>query len=129
VQGVDYRVHIKRGADEDAPKTMRVDYHGSLTERYSEWVCPEHTGWARRKFEAWWRERSHTPPPDSAAEAVERALEGMLAEPTEITVRTGGEFPRITQYILGEKPDPATRGLAATEAFLSDECSLEDIPF
>ena len=40
VQGVEYRVHIKRGADEDAPKTMRVDYHSSLTERHSEWRLP-----------------------------------------------------------------------------------------
>ncbi len=51
VLDVYYCVHEKRGADPDAPKTMRVDYQVGFNEFKSEWVCPEHTGYARGKFE------------------------------------------------------------------------------
>ena len=52
---VTYAVHTKRDADDDAPKTMRVDYRVGFNLWQSEWVCFEHTGYARRKAEAWWR--------------------------------------------------------------------------
>ena len=58
VLDVYYCVHEKRGADPDAPKTMRVDYQVGFNEFKSEWVCPEHTGYARGKFEKWWHERA-----------------------------------------------------------------------
>jgi hypothetical protein len=43
---VTYAVHTKRDADEDAPKTMRVDYRVGFNLWQSEWVCLEHTGYA-----------------------------------------------------------------------------------
>jgi len=66
VQDVFYSVHTKRGADEDAPKTMRVDYQIGLNDFQSEWVCFEHTGWARQKAVAWWKQRSNDPVPATA---------------------------------------------------------------
>jgi len=42
-----YHVHTKRGADESDPKTMRVDYKVGFYQWKSEWVCFEHTGYAR----------------------------------------------------------------------------------
>ena len=47
VVGIDYSVHHKRRAQEDAPKTFRVDYRIGLWSYQSEWVCLEHTGYAR----------------------------------------------------------------------------------
>ncbi len=51
VDRVYYSVHTKRGASDDDPKTLRVDYQVSLTDVKSEWLCPEHSGWARKRFE------------------------------------------------------------------------------
>lgn len=108
VLDVYYCVHEKRGADPDAPKTMRVDYQVGFNEFKSEWVCPEHTGYARGKFEKWWNERAALgcPIPRSAREAVSLANEGLLAAPESITVKTiaGERFERVTGFRLKERP-------------------------
>jgi DNA repair protein RadD len=84
---------------------MRVEYRCGL-EYHREWVCPEHTGYARNKFETWWRARSNEPYPDTAEEAVELAEAGALAEPASITVRSvaGEKFDRVSDYQLGPVP-------------------------
>ena len=108
VQGTYYAVHEKRYADPDTPKTMRVDYQIGFNEFKSEWICPEHTGYAHGKFEKWWRERAALgcPVPKTAREAVSLANEGLLAEPESITVKTvaGEKFDRITGWRLKERP-------------------------
>ena len=108
VLDVYYCVHEKRGADPDAPKTMRVDYQVGFNEFKSEWVCPEHTGYARGKFKKWWHERAALgcPMPRSAREAVSLANEGLLAAPESITVKTiaGERFERVTGFRLKERP-------------------------
>ena len=108
VQGTYYAVHEKRYADPDTPKTMRVDYQIGFNDFKSEWVCPEHTGYAHGKFEKWWRERAALgcPVPKTAHEAVSLANEGLLAEPESITVKTvaGEKFDRITGWRLKERP-------------------------
>jgi len=108
VTDVFYSVHTKRGADEDAPKTMRITYQVGLNDCQSEWVCPEHDGWARQKFEQWWLRRSNDPLPDTAEQAVGIAEAGGVATVHKITVRkvTGEKFDRIVGYELGEKPEP-----------------------
>lgn len=102
-----YCVHAKRDAGPDHPRTMRVDYRIGWQQYQSEWVCVEHTGYARAKAEAWWRQRCDLPLPTNAEEAVALAHEGSLAEPTRITVReiAGEKYPRIVAYELGPKPD------------------------
>jgi hypothetical protein len=106
VEAVHYRVHHKRGAPDDAPKTMRVEYRVGFHKYQSEWICFEHTGWARQKAESWWRRRSNAPVPDSAAEAVELVNDGALCDTRSITVRSvaGEEYPSIIGYDLGTKP-------------------------
>jgi len=106
LRSVFYAVHTKRGADESAPKTLRVEYETGWNQWQKEWVCVEHQGFARRKAERWWAERSDEPCPTTAAEAVAMAEAGCLAEPTAITVRqtAGEEFDRIVEYELGTKP-------------------------
>ena len=138
VLDVYYCVHEKRGADPDAPKTMRVDYQVGFNEFKSEWVCPEHTGYARGKFEKWWHERAALgcPMPRSAREAVSLANEGLLAAPESITVKTiaGERFERITGWRLKERPLMREPGedLEAGETWTSpappDDLE-DDIPF
>jgi DNA repair protein RadD len=107
VQEIAYSVHHKRGADENYPKTMRVEYRVGFNEWRSEWICPEHTGYARAKFEKWWQERTDMPCPSTAKETVAIAEAGGLAKAKQLTVRSvsGEEFDRIIKYDLAEKPE------------------------
>lgn len=107
VLDVNYHYHIKRNAGPDDPATMRVEYQVGIGQWHSEWVCPEHTGFARQKFENWWNERSMCPPPQSVSDAVSLAQDGALAITKSITVRTvaGKPFDRIIRHEIGEKPE------------------------
>ena len=109
VSRVFYSVHQKKGADESVPCTMRVDYEVGFHQFKSEWVCPEHSGYARNKFIRWWQERAAlgVALPASADEAVLLAQEGCLAEPTIIRIKSvaGEKFERICGYTLGPKPE------------------------
>jgi DNA repair protein RadD len=113
-----YTVHKKRDAPDDAPRTMRVDYKVGWHEYKSEWVCFEHTGYARQKAVAWWRQRSHEPVPETAEEVVALAQNGRLAPTREITVRsvTGEDFDRIIGYELGDIPPALDDQDAAADA-------------
>jgi DNA repair protein RadD len=118
VHDVYYGVHVKRVASEGAPKSLRVDYKIGWRRWKSEWICLEHTGYARQKAIAWWKQRSHHPVPATVDEAVAIARAGGLAPTLEITVRsvTGEEFDRIIDYKLGPIPEPAN------DKFLGDAC-------
>jgi DNA repair protein RadD len=108
VQDVFYSVHRKRGVPDDAPRTMRVDYKVGWHDYKSEWICFEHTGYARQKAVAWWKQRSQEPIPETAEEAVALAQAGCLARAHAITVRrvTGEDYDRIIGYELGDIPTP-----------------------
>lgn len=107
VHRVSYCVHAKRDAPPEAPRTLRVDYEIGYYQNKSEWVCIEHSGYARQKAEAWWKLRSHAPVPATAEEAVALAQAGVLAPTTAITVRSvaGEKYDRIVDCVLGERPD------------------------
>ena len=140
VKDVYYCTHTKRNADEGTPKTMRIDYMIGFNDFQAEWVCPEHTGYARRKFEKWWRERTEIDPPGTAAECVQIAQKGYLKKPVAITVKTtaGQRFPEIVKYMFAEnEPDAeeaaliaalaedTAEGITAAKIELTDE----DVPF
>jgi DNA repair protein RadD len=101
-----YAAHTKRGADEDAPKTLRVEYYTDWRNYVAEWVCIEHDAWAGEKAAAWWRRRSVVKVPETANEAAGLGNAGALAPATKITVRYGGgeKYPRIIGHELGEIP-------------------------
>jgi DNA repair protein RadD len=108
VQDVSYSVHKKRGADPDAPRSMRVDYKVGWNGYKSEWICFEHDGYARQKAIQWWKRRSHEPVPETAEDAVALAKKDCLAPTREITVRRtpGEDYDRIIGYVLGDIPPP-----------------------
>ncbi len=125
VLDVFYRVHRKKDGGPDAPKTMRVDYQLGLNYWQSEFICFEHDGFARQKAEAWWRQRSLDPIPDTAESAVTLANAGALRPTSTVTVRSvaGEQFNRIVKYDLGAMPDdPQLEAVAST--VLDD-----DVPF
>ncbi len=90
----------------------------------SEWICFEHTGYARDKAIAWWRKRSPDPVPSTAQEAVDIIQGGGLAPTLEITVRAvaGEPYERIVGYSLGPMPE----ALSAAEPGNYDS---DEIPF
>jgi DNA repair protein RadD len=132
VQEVNYAVHTKRGADENAARTMRVEYRIGWNKYISEWVCFEHTGYARAKAEHWWRQRSNEPVPFTVDDAVALCEAGCICQTQAVTIRhvSGEKYDRIIGHQLGPKP-PRLDG--------SDEmdsgdlpvavCAEDDIPF
>ena len=106
VNEVYYGVHVKRDAPEDHPRSMRVEYRCGFNSYHSEWVCPEHTGYARQKFEAWWKARSHEPLPQTTDETVAICEAGGIAPTLAITVRSvaGEKYDRIVNHQLGPIP-------------------------
>jgi DNA repair protein RadD len=89
VDGVGYRAHEKPGGR----PTLQVEYQCGLV-RHREWVCFEHTGYARQKAVAWWRQRAAgAPVPGTVTEALARS--GQLIAPTGIAVRPSGRFTEI----------------------------------
>lgn len=109
VTDVTYHHHTKR-SDPDALPTLRVEYFNGWRHLASEWLCFEHTGFAREKAERWWRRRSSLPVPDTVDEALEQAA-GLL-RPTAIECRKEGKWVRVVGYRLPEPPaDPAQMGL------------------
>lgn len=128
VRSVFYAVHTKRGADERTPRTLRVEYEVGWNRWIKEWICVEHSGFARSKAERWWLERSDLPCPGTAAEAEGLASQRLLAEPTHITVRetAGEEFPRIVAYRLSTKPHQREPGADEDEPALVEAWGAMD---
>ena len=115
VYEVRYRKHYKKGGFPDDPPTLRVEYvtrQGSVSSWVrnavvSEWVCLEHSGFAKNKAAAWWKLRSNDPMPDTVDRAIDMAEGGGLAVPSKIWVLPEGKYTRIARVELGPKPEAA----------------------
>ena len=89
VTGVAYDLHEKPGK----PPSLRVDYRCGLM-RHREWVCIEHTGYAREKAVAWWRRRAPNRPVPATVEQALRQSDDLLV-PAEIALRPCGRFTEV----------------------------------
>lgn len=89
VSDVSYGLHDKPGK----PPSLRVDYRCGLV-RHREWVCLEHSGYAREKAVQWWQRRAPGLPVPAT---VEQALvhSSQLRVPAEIAVRPSGRFTEV----------------------------------
>ncbi len=84
VDGVDLKPHTK------ADKTsLKVTYYCGF-DKFSEWICLEHEGFARQKAQRWWREYGERP-----VERVQEAIFSGIKPISEIRVRTDGKYPEI----------------------------------
>ena len=89
VDNITYRKHEKEGK----PPSLQVTYHCGLIQ-HREWVCLQHTGFARQKAVSWWTRRSALPVPltiDAADTATIRA-------PSAIQVSPVGKYTEIVGY-------------------------------
>lgn len=89
VTGVSYYRHKKEGK----PDTVRVEYQCGLVRTFNEWICLQHSGYAREKACMWWRKAAGTTPPTTVTAALERV--GELKQPREIRVKKIGKYHEI----------------------------------
>lgn len=136
VSKVEAFIHTKRNADDNAPKTCRVEYTIGYHREIREWICFEHEGFARGKAERWWKDRSWAPVPATAAEAVDLINNyDAIAVCKSITVIPDGDYDRIIGWDLGPRPewaeseDGSDRRLAELPAAESLGIPEDEIPF
>lgn len=101
IDSAEYSRHEKVGKI----PSMRVDYFRAYRIIASEWICFEHTGYARTKAEQWWRLRSPEPPPATVDEALLMVDE--LPTPTAIQTQRDGKFLRVVSCALPKAAEPA----------------------
>ncbi|MBF0181933.1 MAG: DEAD/DEAH box helicase family protein [Magnetococcales bacterium] len=89
-----YDIAYQRHQKEGKPTSMRVEYLCGFN-WHREWVCLEHTGYARQKAVSWWMRRAPEGMrvPDCVAEAM--TMLDHLRIPTEIAIRRGDRFVEV----------------------------------
>jgi DNA repair protein RadD len=97
VKNVTYSRHSKK----DKPDSLRVDFHINDFVKYSQWVCIEHEGFARKKAMEYLKKVT---PFYEEIFTVSDALElsDEFRQPTAIILDTNGKFPEIKGHIFGE---------------------------
>ncbi len=136
VTSVDWMVHAKKGAPETNPKTLRIIYNHGYMQKISEYVCVEHSGYARTKAMTWWAETVGTEFPNSSAAAVialdnvSRGGQGgmrRLRFPGKLLLRFGGQWPEIVgrEYISDRQADDEVPVYRPDEPTTGDD----EIPF
>lgn len=93
VDSVSYRLHQKQGR---TTPTVRVVYQCGVN-TFSEWVCPEHEGFAGKKAMAWWIQRGGGSP---APERVDVFLlrQSELDSPSSIQVDFRSQWPVVVKH-------------------------------
>lgn len=119
VARVTYMEHRKAARGPDGEEigqsvSVRVDYHGAMRKIASEWVCPEHIGFAAKKARTWWAEHGGAAPiPVTVADFLARAP-AELREVKSIRTAPDPKSPKYTRVgciEYGERP-PVIQTLA-----------------
>jgi DNA repair protein RadD len=88
-----YNLHRKKGYD--AAPSVKVSYQCGLR-MFSEWICPQHKGYAGKKAKDWWRCRHDSEPPETVEDFLERTAE--LRIPKKLRVWVNKKYPQIMNY-------------------------------
>ena len=89
VTRVIYHKHTKIGSE----PSIKVSYYSGL-QKYTEWVCPQHKGFALTRFRNWWRQRHASEPPTNTDEAL--LYVSQLRVPKRIKVMKTGQYYEVT---------------------------------
>lgn len=92
VTSIIYNLHTTK---RNTPPSMRVDYNCGM-QRFTEWICFEHTGFPLHRAHQWWKQRHWTTPPATTREALERVSE--LRAPPRIRVWVNKSPPEVLSY-------------------------------
>lgn len=93
VMSVGYSLHTK----EDKPPSMCVTY-STMSGPFREWICYEHTGYAKERAIKWHRSRTTSPAPKTVKEALSLSFK----EPAVIMVKKSGKYHEIIGYDFGD---------------------------
>lgn len=79
------------------PPTLKIIYWIEGRPPVKEWLCPQHQGFARAKFEEWWGEKTDSPCPTDVQTALRYIEAGALSRPKKIKItrKIGDKFPRV----------------------------------
>ncbi len=92
VEKIFYNKHVKA----NSLPTLKVSYWSALT-KYNEFICFEHTGYAKHKANDWWKQRHRLEPPDTVDQALSVIAE--LRPPKSIRVWVNRKpYPEILSY-------------------------------
>ena len=86
----------------NAPRSMKVSYI-CAGQVFNEWVCVEHTGYAKHKANHWlnWRETDESRNGyNGSRNNVDDLIENvhLFKEPSKISVKKGGKYPEIVDF-------------------------------
>jgi len=99
------RVYYGRHIGKSGVPTLRVDYQCGLR-TVTEYVCIEHTGYARTKAIAWWGQRSENPFEQAPSTVDQAVLEAAyLRKPARLLVSFASKYPEIKRHMFA--PDDA----------------------
>jgi len=102
VSSRNFHRHEKQGGT----PSVRVEYRRAELALYREWICPEHTGFAKSKADRWWLKHGGGRPfPKSVAEFLERQNE--LRTTAAIEVRPSGKYLEVSDHRIGERAAPS----------------------
>jgi DNA repair protein RadD len=87
---------LKKSKKDKIPM-LRVTYKCAFN-KFDEYICLEHTGFAYTNARRWWRNRTDVEPPATVDEAL--LLCDNLIVPLEITVIVNQKYPKITDYLF-----------------------------
>jgi len=89
VTRVIYHKHTKIGSE----PSIKVSYYSGL-QKFTEWVCLQHKGFALTRAKNWWRQRHASEPPTSTDEAL--LYVSQLRVPKRIKVMKTGQYYEVT---------------------------------
>lgn len=101
ISRVDYERHLKPGSND----SLRVEYWQGPKIVAREWVLLSHPGYARRRAEQWWEERSKI---DAIPGSTDAALEWLaydkkiLKTPSSLILAKNGKYNDIIEYRYGD---------------------------
>lgn len=105
------RVSYSKHVGKSGIPTLRVDYFGGFMRVASEWVCLEHTGYARQKAEKWWKARDFNlsqrdKAPCYVDDAIKMDMDSALNSPSHILIRPGRSSRDYPEIVGFEWADP-----------------------
>jgi DNA repair protein RadD len=121
-----FRFHEGKG---DKPPSVKVSYMVGLTSM-NEWLCPQHTGFAKSKADRYWLAHLGLRPfPKTVLEWLER--QGELAETVEIMVKPRDKYWDVVSHVVGPRaandnqPAPANDNRGYAQDWEMDD----EVPF
>lgn len=98
VTGRTFREHINK--DPNKPPSVRCDYRLGMAVQ-KEWLCPQHTGFAKSKADRYWAKHGGARPfPASVNEWLARA--GELAPTLEVRLKPAGKYQDVVGWVAGD---------------------------